>query len=123
MRRQWFGLLLSAFALPGDAAAQQRRGNDRTKTSPKDATPSLLVEFHGVLRRVEKGTLELVVEGEQELTFLVNKKTAFFEGKKALQSGKKLAGRVVRIEARPEFLKDLVAVTVTGQQPDGADPR
>ncbi|MBL8211649.1 MAG: hypothetical protein JNK87_13090 [Bryobacterales bacterium] len=108
-------LLLTALALPGGIFAQQRRGGDnRNKVSPKDATPGLLVEFHGVLRRLEKGKLELVVEGDQELTFFVNKKTAFFEGKKPVKSGEKLVGTLVTIEARPEFLKDLVAVHVTG---------
>lgn len=126
-RRHCFRLLLAGLALSAGTLAQQRRGgNDRGKTSPKDATPGLLVEFHGTLRRLDKGKLELIVEGEQELTFFVNKKTAFFEGKKPLKSGAKLVGTIVRIEARPEFLKDLVAVTVTGGvgEPDSStNPR
>lgn len=95
--------------------AQQRRGGgDRGKISPKDATPGLLVEFHGTLRRLDKGKLELIVDGDQELTFFVNKRTTFFDGKKPLKSGEKLVGTLVTIEARPEFLKDLIAVQVTG---------
>jgi len=109
-RRRCF-LLGAVLVLPAGMLAWQRRGgNDRGK----GATPGLLVKFHGVVRRLDKGKLELIVEGDQELTFFVNKKTAFFEGKKPLKSGEKLVGTLVTIEARPEFLKDLVAVHVTG---------
>lgn len=110
-------LLIAALALPGLASGQRMRGARNNANPRVDPTKDILVRFSGTLRNVDKKKLELEIDGEQSLSFYVNKKTAYFAGKQQAKSGESLVGTIVTIEARREFNKDLIAVNVIAEQP------
>ncbi|MSV28152.1 MAG: hypothetical protein EXQ52_05340 [Bryobacterales bacterium] len=99
-------------------AARRTRGQ-------KIEAPVAVAKFEGALVALDKKQLLLKLEGEQSLTFRINRKTRFFLDGKPASASRLSVDAAVTVEGMKEMNGELLAVTVSAgklQQPPEPSP-
>ncbi len=111
-------VLCAAPALGQSPAARRTR-------SGKTEVPVAIAKFEGTLAALDKKQLLLKLEGEQSLTFRINRKTRFFLDGKQTSASRLSVDAAVTVEGMKEMNGELLAVTVSAgkhQHPPGLPP-
>ncbi len=77
-----------------------------------------LATFQGAIHGVSNKQITIETEEGNLVDFDINKKTKIMRGKKPITAAELATGDLVTIEARQEFGKFLVAVTITAKSKD-----